>query len=643
MSFRAWPVLALLALVVLAPTAVLTWLVGRAAENERLAARERVRQAHESSLLQAARELGDLFRSLARSADELAASHSGAALFGEAQKLRLGDAIVCLDEQGAIAYPTSKLTREVDLLAGVQAWSDAERLERAGQPVEAAEAFAEIAAAGQHPAVVARARLAQARCLAGGGDRAAAMNVLTTIWDGSSTPGDRDPMGRLVAVDAALLALLLTENEEYGKRPESHAEREELLKKLTAWGADYRLVMPSAQRRFLGGELEKRQAIDAASPWLAAERLASEIAEVGNPPLPAGDRWLAWRADDGHLIYGAVTPARKAIVLLRDTTLMSLSRQRLAELEQQQQVRFRLLPLGMAPAPGASVIELDNPPGWRLQLTDASENSSADAEAERRIALYGWATALTIAAVIVSAVLVGGVIGRQQRVGRQQNDWLASVSHELKTPLASIRLLTETLQDEEAVDRREYLRMIGQETTRLSRLIDGLLAFSRFERRGASIVRQRASPGKIAERGAQLLAERLNAPGCEFTLEVEKDLPEIEVDRDALIAVIVNLLDNALKFTPDRKRIQLAVSQSGSDISFAVSDNGIGVSRRDARRVFRRFFQVDRRLSREHQGCGLGLALARQIVRAHGGEATVESEIGKGSTFRVTLPITSPI
>ncbi len=121
-------------------------------------------------------------------------------------------------------------------------------------------------------------------------------------------------------------------------------------------------------------------------------------------------------------------------------------------------------------------------------------------------------------------------------------------------------------------------------------------------------------------------------------MDIEPGLPRIEADPDALLTALVNLLDNAYKYTPNEKHIRLTVRGEPGEVIFAVEDNGIGIAAREQKRIFRRFYQVDARLARETGGCGLGLSIVDSIVRAHGGSVRVTSRLGAGSTFRLCLP-----
>jgi signal transduction histidine kinase len=210
------------------------------------------------------------------------------------------------------------------------------------------------------------------------------------------------------------------------------------------------------------------------------------------------------------------------------------------------------------------------------------------------------------------------------------------VSHELRTPLASMRLLVDTLLDDEAPDStktREYLELIARENARLSRLIENFLTFSRLERNRQKFEFRATPPERVVRGAVEAVQDR-------FPVEVDlaPGLPAVRADQDALTTVLLNLLDNACKYTPGEKHIVLKAFPRNGHVVFAVQDNGIGIAPRERRKIFRRFYQVDQRLARESGGCGLGLSIVEFIVRAHGGTVQVESEPGRGSTFSVELP-----
>ena len=171
-----------------------------------------------------------------------------------------------------------------------------------------------------------------------------------------------------------------------------------------------------------------------------------------------------------------------------------------------------------------------------------------------------------------------------------------------------------------------------------SRLIEQFLTVSRLESGQIELRKQSVHPGQIARRTAELAQQRLNGAGFDLQLEIDEGLPTIHADDEAVMTLLVNLIDNAQKYSPNDQRIRLRVRAEGGEVIFEVEDHGIGISEGDQKRVFERFFQADQRLSRETEGCGLGLNIVKRLAEALGGTAEVDSEPGTGSTFRIRLP-----
>ncbi len=283
-------------------------------------------------------------------------------------------------------------------------------------------------------------------------------------------------------------------------------------------------------------------------------------------------------------------------------------------------------------------------PAWRVRLfsTDATLVTGL---AREQIAFYWWSVAGMIAATAGIAAVAGWTLTRRLSLHELGNDALAVVSHEMKTPLASIRLLIETLLERrypggaEAVD--EYLRLIAGENARLTRLVEDYQTLSRLESPRGGHPRLRLEPVRaeeIVETASARLAGRLESEGCDFQMEGDLEAPPFPGDREALTAVLVNLLDNALKYSGEEKRIVLRTRDAADRVTFEVLDNGIGIALEEQGRIFERFYQSDNRLSRIHEGCGLGLSIVRNAIKAHGGSVSVQSALGKGSTFTVCVP-----
>ena len=256
-------------------------------------------------------------------------------------------------------------------------------------------------------------------------------------------------------------------------------------------------------------------------------------------------------------------------------------------------------------------------------------------------ASYAWVGFLVIATMVVLGAIAGQAIQRQMRLARLKTDLVAAVSHEIKTPLSSMRLLVDALLEDGELDlrkTREYLTLIARENVRLSRLIDNFLTFSRMERNRQRFEFAETEASKVVDAAVEAAGERFQAPGCRFDVELLPGLPALRADQDALVAVLLNLLDNAYKFSPEEKHIRLRAFPEPGRVCFAVADNGIGIAPRERKKIFRRFYQADQRLSRAAGGWGLGLSIVEFIVRAHGGQILVESQPGVGSTFMIALP-----
>lgn len=257
---------------------------------------------------------------------------------------------------------------------------------------------------------------------------------------------------------------------------------------------------------------------------------------------------------------------------------------------------------------------------------------------------YVLIVSVAVFLIVGIAFLAALTLSRQLELRELRTTAVATVAHELRTPLASMRMLVDTLREgrvrgEDQV--REYLDLVAKENDRLSRLAEDFLTFSRLERGKQQLKLEPVAPRVIAEQAIAGLRPRLEAPGCTFTYDVPSDLPPVRADRDALTSIISNLLDNALKYTGDAKQIALWVRPARDAVVFAITDNGIGIDRAHLRRIFKPFQQVDDRLSRQGEGAGLGLAIVLKLVALHRGKLHVDSSVGSGTTFSVRIPVAS--
>ena len=235
------------------------------------------------------------------------------------------------------------------------------------------------------------------------------------------------------------------------------------------------------------------------------------------------------------------------------------------------------------------------------------------------------------------------------RVADMRKDFVANVSHELKTPLAAIRGYAETLRDgalEEPATARRFTARILSQCRRLQELLDDLLTLSRLEGIAPALEREPVDLGAVARRAVELIAAAAREKRVEVEVEEgQPALPPVLGDPDGLERLLLNLLDNAIKYNHPGGQVTLRLARSDGEAPEAileVTDTGIGIPPESIPRLFERFYRVDKGRAREEGGTGLGLAIVKHVAQAHGGQVEVESRAGRGSTFRVRLPLALP-
>ena len=591
----------------------------------------------------------------AKQLDEQAAGKSPPAAFAAIVRAGLADSAIVGDQRRGPAYPALPPAPARDV-AGNSAWSRAEHLEHVAQkPSEAADAYAALAKDAGDADVAARAILAQARCLARAGRRNEAIDLLARTLGGQRFARATDADGRLIAADAELRALELIGDPADGRFQEVAA-------RLAARLADYSdPLLGSSQRRFLINSLARSVGFQPATnkagrqPALQnAEELAAAVLESGTAltgksilqPSGVPELWqfaAAGEGESGPLHSRGWKGVRRVVALFRTETIVRELQHLAAGENLPPGVGVELLPPKMAADPARFFYAMpagDRLPDWQLAI-EWNDDALTGATAHGKIVAYVLVGSIAVSAASVLAFWIAMSFRRQMWLARLKNDLVAAVSHELKTPLASIRLLVDTLLADERPDPRrlrEYLELVVKENTRLGRLIDNFLTFSRMERNKHAFAPSEIAPADVVAAAADAVGERFGQPGCRFEVCAQPDLPPIMADADAMTTALVNLLDNAYKYSEDDKRISLRAHADGSWVFFDVTDNGIGLSRAACRRVFERFYQVNRELSRSRGGCGLGLSIVEFIAGEHGGRVSVRSQPGRGSTFTIALP-----
>lgn len=277
---------------------------------------------------------------------------------------------------------------------------------------------------------------------------------------------------------------------------------------------------------------------------------------------------------------------------------------------------------------------------WKLGILDPG-NEGWRKVSQKQYLLNTALLALTIAVMMAGVYLTLRDMNRELELSRLKSDFVSNVSHELKTPLALIRMFSETLllgRVKNKEKEREYYEVITRESERLTKLIDNVLDFSRIE---SGRKQYQFAPEDVAEIVGDTVdsyREELEREGFTLGFNTEEGLPDASVDRAAITQALLNLLNNAQKYSRDQKEIAVSVKARDSEIRIEVSDRGIGIPESEQGKIFEKFYRAEDDFVRTVRGSGLGLAITRHTMEAHGGRIEVRSRPGEGSAFTLVLP-----
>ena len=252
---------------------------------------------------------------------------------------------------------------------------------------------------------------------------------------------------------------------------------------------------------------------------------------------------------------------------------------------------------------------------------------------------------------VLSVLMIGGLVltyrsvNKQVALARLKSDFVSNVSHELRTPLALIRLYAETLELGRITTqekKHEYYSIIRKESERLSALINNILDFSRIEAGRKEYDFRETDIAELVRNTLDSYRYQIEQQGFALEEHIDPGIPAVRVDREAIARALVNLVNNALKYSDNEKFLGVRLYRENSLLKLEVSDRGIGIERHEQSRIFEKFYRTCDPLVHNTKGSGLGLSLVRHITQAHGGEVEVESTPGRGSKFTVSLPLARP-
>lgn len=671
---RMWALIGMLMLVIIIPTVCLLWFVSEAVRNERMAVRQKLTELYQSQLESLSLELQTFWEQKINRLSAIDPGMSPAERFKKIIESGLSDSVILYDSKGELLYPCEVKPPDID-----EEWGQTETLEfRKKEYLAAAELYADIAGKSEDINLKARALQRQIRCLIKASKNDNAVIIAVGVLSKPEYKEVRDNNGRLIVPDTNLFTL------QYMK--ESSPVFQSALENLISRVKDYRPpVMPSSQRLFLMEELKKidnkiefstfdAERLVSLYPYLLKPRYygLTNVSESGlwqkvssdqkfldQVSLPKVDPEILASSSKQHVLQSGQSGFTKVPdvnglwkIASLDWSTIALFNQKSIEKESKKFIDSKishsdadfLLIHKDASKDYGPILRMaagDYFPGWEL-IVQVKNDDLFMAASEKQISLYIWTALLIIVGILILAIITTRLFVRQMNLTRMKNDLITTVSHELKTPLASIRLLLDTLiegryKDENLV--RDYIGLIAKENDRLIRLVENFLTFSRIEDKRQTFNFKIVEPGNLVRSVYNTIKHRFESGGFSFELKIQDELPNIIADYDAFVMALLNLLDNAYHYSDKIKSVVLSAYQENGNICFEVSDKGIGISADQRKKILKPFYQVDQTLSRKGSGFGLGLSILKSIVEVHHGSVDIKSELGKGSVFTIKVPV----
>lgn len=590
----------LAALAVAVPTVFFLWSVARAMENDSAARRQEQSELNQMHLREIRRNLNGYLGRLATGKvgpfQKFEPAKPGQS-FRQFVKRGLGDGLIILDENQEPLYPLLTNERTIEELTAIEL-----------EALDLRERFS-----------FSRDRVKKALSVLG-------------RFSSAELRQARDTTGRMIHPVLVLDVLSDLDSE----HPRFGPLVKQLARSLNQPG------MPTAQRLYLEQELLK---FDQDHVALHSDFYSLSLEALGDPLDLPSPGVLSRRLEPNQ--WALFSNDRRFISIFLEENLIEKFREVASdEIGQLENLRVEIVapkaigeeqPSGEVPK--ASLPAGVRLPGWEIRAYSLGGESPVSSG---RRNFYLATAVIAVALVGALAWLASRSYLRQAQETRLRNDFLSTVSHELRTPLTSTRMLVDTLAAGHYKDperTKKYLDVIARENSRLSHLVETFLTYTRMERGKLKFDFHPVSPADIATQAKASVEERFKAAGVNFEMLIPDQVSSINADSETLSSAVINLLDNAFKYTGTEKWISLKVLEKRGGIHFEVGDNGEGLSARDRKLIVERFYRTDSELTRNSGGSGLGLSIVKFIVEGHGGELEIESEPGKGSVFKIIIPV----
>jgi signal transduction histidine kinase len=624
--------LALFLVVTLVPAAAIVWLGMRILRQDRALERQQVQDRLERDADGVAAALGRELNALDQRLDDLLTVPDGLA--------SAGALVVVLAEDGVRAHVGAPLVFVPSVRAIAEpdpsTWRRGETSEFSrNDPVSAAVEFEGLAKS-TNPQVRAGALVRFARTLRKTRRREEALDVYARLGELGAATVEGEPAA-LVARDARCRLL-----GELGRTADLARERAAL----AAYLASGRVPIARDTFEFYARELADATGAvpatlrESAALAGAVSQLASQL-QADRRSDAAGRRSV--RIDGTPLLIVGHPSSSGFIALVAAPRFVDTTWPRIWSADRETTLidadGYVVRGGGNSGGPGAVRSALDTRLPWTIRLTSTA--SAAESGIARPRRLLQASLALIAFLVVAGSIVVIRAVRQELAVARLQSDFVSAVSHEFRTPLTSIAHLTEMLRTRDTIGddrRRQYYDVLAHETDRLRRFVETLLDFGRMEAGASAYQFEPLDPRGIVSRAVEEFRGELPRDGARaIAVKPHGEVPAVRGDRDALALALRNLLDNAAKYSSDEIDVELA--REGDEVAVAVRDRGPGIPANEHQRIFQKFVRGAATRGSNIRGTGVGLAMVRHIARAHGGDVRLESEIGRGSTFTLLLPV----